>query len=73
MPYDEIVALLAHAGGRDLVVRVITVDGQEVTGVPASLDTHPAAHELYLRTEGDDALEVRVLLEGIARVEVLGT
>lgn len=72
MTYDEIVALLAYAGGNEQPVRITTTDRSEVLGVPTSVDTHVTAHEVFLRPLGrDDAAEIAVSLGAIATVELV--
>jgi len=71
MTYQEIVALLGYAGGHDRPVRIITTDRTEVTGVPTSLDTHVAAHEVYLRPVGMEETEIALSLGAIAEVELV--
>ena len=71
MTYDEIVSLLGYAGDHDQPVRVALTGGAEVTGVPTSLDTHVAAHEVYLRPLGADDTEIAVSLGDILLVELL--
>jgi hypothetical protein len=39
--------------------------------VPTSVDTHVAAHEVYVRPLGADDLEIAVSLGEIQRVELL--
>lgn len=71
MTYREIIALLGYAGSNDRPVRIITTDRTEVTGVPTSLDTHVAAHEVYLRPAGMEESEVALSLGAIAEVELV--
>ena len=71
MTYDEIVALLAYAGGNEQPVRITTTDQSEVLGVPTSVDTHVTAHEVFLRLLGQDDGEIAVSLAAIAAVELL--
>ncbi len=71
MTYDEVVALLAYAGGNEQPVRIITTDQSEVLGVPTSVDTHVTAHEVFLRPLGQDDAEIAVSLAAIAAVELL--
>jgi hypothetical protein len=70
MTYDEIVALLAYAGGNEQPVRITTTDRTEVLGVPTSVDTHITAHEVFLRPLGQDDTEIAVSLGAIATVEL---
>ncbi len=49
MKYEEVVSLLGYAGDHDQPVRINLDGATEVVGVPTSLDTHIAAHEVYLR------------------------
>ena len=71
MRYDEIVSVLGYAGGHDQPVRITTTDQHEVVGVPTSVDTHVAAHEVYLRPQGLDDTEIAVSLGEIATVEIV--
>ena len=68
--YDEIVALLAYAGGNEQPVRITTTDRTEVLGVPTSVDTHITAHEVFLRPLGQDDTEIAVSLGAITTVEL---
>jgi hypothetical protein len=52
-------------------VRIVTRDGQEVTGIPTSVDTHVTAHEVYLHPSGDDTTEIALSLGVIRQVELL--
>ena len=70
MNYDAIVELLDYAGGHDQVVRITTTGNQQVTGVPTSVDTHPAALEVFLRPVGEQDMEIAVRLTDIQTVEV---
>ena len=71
MEYDEVVSLLGYAGDHDQPVRLILAGNSEVVGVPTSLDTHVAAHEVYLRPLGADDTEIVVSLGDIQQVELL--
>jgi hypothetical protein len=71
MTYHEIVTLLGFAGDHERPVRIITTDRSEVIGVPTSLDTHVAAHEVYLRAGGDDETEIALSLGAIETVELV--
>lgn len=71
MTYDEIVAVLAYAGGNDQPVRITTRDRSEVLGVPTSVDTHVTAHEVFLRPVDRDDTEIAVSLAAIASVELV--
>ena len=71
MTYDEIVALLAYAGGNEQTVRITTTDRNEVVGVPTSVDTHVTAHEVFLRPLGQDDTEIAVSLGAISAVELV--
>lgn len=71
MTYEDIVALLGYAGGREQVVRITTTARTEVVGVPMSVDTDVTAHEVYLRPAGgDDDVEIAVSLAAIEAVEL---
>ena len=70
MTYDEIIALLAYAGGNEQPVRITTTDRTEVLGVPTSVDTHITAHEVFLRPLGQDDTEIAVSLGAITMVEL---
>jgi len=72
MGYDEIVAMLGYAGGHERQVRITTTNRLEVVGIPTSVDTHPTAHEVYLRPAGQDDTEIAVSLAAISDVELLG-
>jgi hypothetical protein len=71
MRYEEIVSLLGYAGDHDQAVRITTTDSTEVVGVPMSVDTHVAAHEVYLRPQGIDDTEIAVSLGAISAVELV--
>lgn len=71
MTYDQIVAALGYAAANELGVRIRTTDRKEVTGVPTSVDSHMAAHEVYLHPLGDDSTEIGLSLGEIAEVELL--
>jgi hypothetical protein len=70
MTYEEIVALLAYAGGHEQPVRITTSDRSEVLGVPTSVDTHVTAHEVFLRPIGQEDIEISVSLGAISAVEL---
>jgi len=72
MTYEEIVSLLGYAGGHEQLVRITTIARTEVVGIPMSVDTHVAAHEVYLRPAGsDDSTEIAVSLAAIEAVELV--
>ena len=71
MTYEQIVQVLGWAGGQDHPVRIMTTQSTEVVGVPTSVDTHPAAHEVYLRPLGQDDTEIAVSLTAIESVELV--
>ena len=71
MTYEDIVALLGYAGAQEQAVRITTTARTEVVGVPTSVDTHVTAHEVYLRTLGDDDTEIAVSLGAITAVELV--
>ncbi len=71
MGYDEVVRLLGYAGDHDQQVRIVLADATEVIGVPSSLDTHIAAHEVYLRPLGTEETEIAISLGEIQRVDLL--
>ncbi len=71
MTYEQIVAALGYAAANELGVRIRTTDRKEVTGVPTSVDSHMAAHEVYLHPLGDDSTEIGLSLGEIAEVELL--
>lgn len=69
--YDEVVSLLGYAGDHEQPVRLVLAGNTEVVGVPTSLDTHVAAHEVYLRPLGGEDTEIAVSLGDIQQVELL--
>lgn len=71
MTYQEIVDLLGYAGGNERPVRITTTNRTEVVGVPTSLDTHVAAHEVYLRPAGIEDTEIALSLGAISEVELM--
>lgn len=71
MTYEQIVAALGYAASSERAVRIVTTGGQEVTGVPTSVDTHVTAHEVYLQPSGDDGTEIALSLGTIREVELL--
>ncbi|HEX5386167.1 MAG TPA: hypothetical protein VFW66_05670 [Gemmatimonadales bacterium] len=70
MTYDEIVAALGYAGGHEQPVRIVTSDKSEVVGVPTSVDTHPTAHEVFVRPPGSET-EIAISLGAIVSVELV--
>ncbi len=70
MKYEAIVELLDYAGGHEQTVRITTTDDSEVVGIPTTVDTHPAALEVYLRPVGADDTEIAVRLTQIRAVEI---
>ncbi len=71
MTYDQIVAVLGYAGSHERAVRIVTVDREEVTGIPTSVDPEETAHEVYLHPIGDQSTEIALSLGAIALVELL--
>jgi hypothetical protein len=71
MTYEEIIALLGYAGGHEQLVRITTTARTEVVGIPMSVDTDVAAHEVYLKPVGDDETEIAVSLAAIEAVELV--
>ncbi len=71
MTYEQIVATLGFAASSERTVRIMTTGGQEVLGVPTSVDTHITAHEVYLQPPGDDSMEIALSLGSIRVVELL--
>jgi hypothetical protein len=71
MTYEDIIAVLGYAGGHEQLVRITTTARTEVVGIPMSVDTHPTAHEVYLRPAGDDETEIAVSLAAIQAVELV--
>jgi hypothetical protein len=71
MTYDEIVSLLRYAGDHERSVRIVMADQHELIGVPTSVDTDIAAHEVYLRPPGADDLEIALSLGAIEAVELV--
>ncbi len=71
MTYEQIVAALGYAASSERAVRIVTTGGQEVVGVPTSVDTHVTAHEVYLQPPGDDETEIALSLGTIREVELL--
>jgi hypothetical protein len=69
--YEEIVSVLGYAGGHEQPVRITTTAQTEVVGIPMSVDTHVAAHEVYLRPAGSDDTEIAVSLSAIETVELV--
>jgi hypothetical protein len=69
--YEKVVSLLGYAGDNEQPVRLILAGNSEVVGVPTSLDTHIAAHEVYLRPLGAEDTEIAVSLGDIQQVELL--
>lgn len=72
MTYDDIVSVLGYAGGNEVPVRITTTDHFEIVGVPTSVDTHPTAHEVFLRPAGLDDTEIAISLAAISTVELIG-
>ncbi len=71
MKYEEVVSLLGYAGDHEQPVRITLGGATEVVGVPTSLDTHIAAHEVYLRPIGVEDTEIALSLGDIQQVELL--
>jgi hypothetical protein len=71
MTYEQIVAALGYAASSERAVRIVTTGGQEVVGVPTSVDTHVTAHEVYLQPPGDDSTEIALSLGTIRDVDLL--
>jgi hypothetical protein len=71
MNYDQIVSILGYAGDHDQRVRIRTNAKIEVVGVPTSVDTDIAAHEVYLRLAGAEETEISVSLAAIESVELV--
>jgi hypothetical protein len=71
MTYEEVVSFLGYAGDHEQPVRIVLKDATEVEGVPTSLDTHVAAHEVYLRPLGIEDTEIALSLGEIQQVELL--
>ena len=71
MNYDQIVSILGYAGDHDQRVRIRTNAKIEVVGVPTSVDTDIAAHEVYLRPAGAEETEISVSLAAIESVELV--
>jgi hypothetical protein len=71
MTYEDIIALLGYAGGHEQPVRITTSDRTEVVGIPLSVDTDIAAHEVYLRPTGNGDTEIAVSLGAIEAVELV--
>ncbi|MEO8141003.1 MAG: hypothetical protein ABI742_15220 [Gemmatimonadota bacterium] len=71
MTYEQIVAALGFAASSERSVRIMTTGGQEVVGVPTSVDTHVTAHEVYLQPHGDESIEIALSLGTIRNVELL--
>ncbi|MEO8201192.1 MAG: hypothetical protein ABI679_11770 [Gemmatimonadota bacterium] len=72
MNYDDIVSVLGFAGDNDHLVRIRTTAKLEVIGTPTTVDTHIAAHEVYLRPTGAEETEIAVSLAAIESVELVG-
>jgi hypothetical protein len=68
MTYEEIIELLDYAGGHEHLVRITTSGGQEVLGIPTSVDEAPDALEVFLRPLGADDTEIAIRLSEITGV-----
>ncbi|HEX9754964.1 MAG TPA: hypothetical protein VGA42_04620 [Gemmatimonadales bacterium] len=71
MTYEQIVQVLDWAGGQEQPVRITTTAATEVIGIPTSVDTDVAAHEVYLRPVGQDDTEIAISLGAIRSVELI--
>jgi hypothetical protein len=71
MTYEQIVAALGYAGSHERAVRILMTNRQEVMGIPTSVDTGVAAHEVYLHPLGDESTEIAMSLGAIREVELL--
>ena len=71
MTYEQIVQVLDWAGGQEQPVRITTTAATEVIGIPTSVDTDVAAHEVYVRPVGQDDTEIAISLGAIRSVELI--
>lgn len=71
MTHQEILEYLTYAAGHELAVRITTTGGSEVVGVPTTVDSHPAANEVFLLPLGGDDSEIGIGLAQIVRVELV--
>ena len=71
MTYEQIVSVLGYANDHDMAVRILTTTAMEVTGIPTSVDTDIAAHEVYLRPVVEDETEIALTLGAIQSVELV--
>jgi hypothetical protein len=71
MTSDAIIEVLGFANGNDRPVRVVLRDGTEVVGIPASVDTHLTAYEVFLHPAGDDDTEIGISLAAIVSAEMV--
>ncbi|MEP6591443.1 MAG: hypothetical protein ABJC19_09695 [Gemmatimonadota bacterium] len=71
MLLDAIMDTLRYANGQELPVRLVLRDGREVHGIPAVVDTHITAHEVFLQPIHDDGTEIGISIEAIASAELV--
>ncbi|HEX9894300.1 MAG TPA: hypothetical protein VGA78_10275 [Gemmatimonadales bacterium] len=70
MQYEAMLQTLGWAAGHEVPVRIAVEGGALLVGVPTTLDTHPAALEVYLHPLGDDTTEIAISLASIRSVEL---
>jgi len=72
MSPEAIIEVLGYANGTSAPVRLMLRDGSELIGVPSSVDTHVAAHEVFLMSsDEDDEMEIAVSLATILSAELI--
>jgi hypothetical protein len=71
MDEAAIIEVLGYAQGQLLPVRVALSDGTEITGIPGTVDIHPAAREVFLHPAGDDETEIGISLADIVSAELV--
>lgn len=71
MELDAILEVLTYANSNEQSVRLTLRDGTEMVGVPSVVDTHPAAHEVYVAVGGDDDTEVGIAIAAITSAELV--
>jgi hypothetical protein len=69
MRFEKIVEILNLATGWERPVTITTTDSHRLVGIPTSVDSHPAALEVFLHPIGDEATEISIPLTQITEVE----
>ena len=71
MDYQAIIETLGFAAGNERLVRITTLDGQVLIGLPTSLDAGRGASEVFLRPADDPDTELALALGQIQAVSLV--